>query len=255
MLAVRPLQTLPSDWRRARLRGLVEPQEFYLERLVSRGAAFAVENGGVRIGHVALNGDMIVEIHLDEAGLALTRSALEALVLRGARRLLVQSFDPMFDVLAAVIGSTPFARGQLYREIVDQDFVRRADVVESPAVSDDIAELAVLSNDFFDSAAEIAAFVDANALTVFRNEAGGVLGAGLSSVVIPGIPVVDIGMVVTPAFRGRGYGAYIVRSLKAKCLLRGERPICGCDIDNFASRRTLQRAGFVSRHELVEFVL
>ena len=73
--------------------------------------------------------------------------------------------------------------------------------------------------------------------------------------VVPGRDDIDIGMVVGPEHRHRGYGSYIVAHLKSLCLSNGWRPICGCSIDNLGSQRTLERAGFASSHNLVEFHL
>jgi len=84
---------------------------------------------------------------------------------------------------------------------------------------------------------------------------GEILGCGLAEPVIPGRADVDIGMVVAPAHRGHALGAYIIAHLKRACLERGERPICGHHVDNLASQRSLERAGFASRHRLVEFRL
>ena len=129
------------------------------------------------------------------------------------------------------------------------------DTVASQGVCADIAELAELSDDFFDGPSEIAEYIAADGLTVYRRRAGALIGAGVRHRVVEAIDGVDIGMVVAPAFRGRGYGAEIVRDLKARCHDLKQRPICGCDIDNIASQRTLERAGFVSRHNLLEFTL
>jgi predicted GNAT family acetyltransferase len=73
--------------------------------------------------------------------------------------------------------------------------------------------------------------------------------------IVPGRDDLDIGMVVDPRRRRRGHGAYIVAHLKAHCLAKGWRPICCCAVDNPASQRTLERAGFASRDRLVEFGL
>jgi RimJ/RimL family protein N-acetyltransferase len=32
------------------------------------------------------------------------------------------------------------------------------------------------------------------------------------------------------------------------------RPVCGCAVENIGSRRTLERAGFLTRHRLLELV-
>lgn len=58
-------------------------------------------------------------------------------------------------------------------------------------------------------------------------------------------PYGDIYMDVDERFRRRGFGTVIVQELKRLCYDRGFIPGARCRVDNAASRRTLQRAGFV----------
>jgi GNAT superfamily N-acetyltransferase len=58
-------------------------------------------------------------------------------------------------------------------------------------------------------------------------------------------PYGDIYMEVTEPYRQRGLGSYIVQELKRECRELGAVPSARCNSTNVASRRTLQRAGFV----------
>ena len=58
-------------------------------------------------------------------------------------------------------------------------------------------------------------------------------------------PYGDIYMEVMPDYRRQGIGAYLVQELKRVCYLQNSIPGARCSITNVASRRTLQRAGFV----------
>lgn len=173
----------------------------------------------------------------------------------GVRRLIAQSFDPLAISLALASGGPPVTRGLLYRVIVDPAFEPRSDIAARPGLDADVAELAALGDDFFSGAPEIEAYIAADGLMTYRSAAGTLIGAGVLKTVIAGMEGVDIGMVVGPAHRRRGYGRYIVSHLKAHCLASGWRPICGCAVGNIASQRTLERAGFASIHRLVEFSL
>jgi GNAT superfamily N-acetyltransferase len=59
------------------------------------------------------------------------------------------------------------------------------------------------------------------------------------------VPYGDVYMEIDEAFRGRGFGAYFVQELKRQAYDIGSIPAARCNRDNRASRRTLQRAGFV----------
>jgi GNAT superfamily N-acetyltransferase len=58
-------------------------------------------------------------------------------------------------------------------------------------------------------------------------------------------PYGDIYMETKEPFRGRGLGSFLVQELKRVCHEGGYVPAARCNPDNIASRRTLQRAGFV----------
>src|ERR1051326_4791279 len=58
-------------------------------------------------------------------------------------------------------------------------------------------------------------------------------------------PYGDIYMAVAEPFRRRGLGSYLVQELKRVCYEQGNVPAARCNPTNIASRRTLQKAGFV----------
>src|SRR5262249_62021949 len=58
-------------------------------------------------------------------------------------------------------------------------------------------------------------------------------------------PYGDIYMAVAESFRRRGLGAYLVQELKRICYEQGSVPAARCNPANVASRKTLQKAGFV----------
>ena len=58
-------------------------------------------------------------------------------------------------------------------------------------------------------------------------------------------PYGDVYMEVSEPFRRRGFGAFLVQELKRACYDLGAIPCARCNTGNVASRRTLQRAGFV----------
>jgi GNAT superfamily N-acetyltransferase len=58
-------------------------------------------------------------------------------------------------------------------------------------------------------------------------------------------PYGDIFMKVAEPFRRRGLGAFLVQELKRISYEEGKVPAARCNTENLASRKTLQRAGFV----------
>lgn len=58
-------------------------------------------------------------------------------------------------------------------------------------------------------------------------------------------PYGDIYMEVSEPARRQGFGSFLVQELKRICYEAGKKPAARCDPTNVASRRTLQKAGFL----------
>ena len=61
----------------------------------------------------------------------------------------------------------------------------------------------------------------------------------------------DIGMVVSPDFRRKGYGTYLLNKAKTIAIEWGKIPICSCEKDNVGSIKSISNCGFVSRYQLL----
>lgn len=61
----------------------------------------------------------------------------------------------------------------------------------------------------------------------------------------------DIGMIVAEEYRRRGVGTYIITKLKDHCYNNKLKPMACCNITNIASKKTLERSGFISNHRII----
>jgi RimJ/RimL family protein N-acetyltransferase len=66
------------------------------------------------------------------------------------------------------------------------------------------------------------------------------------------LPYVDLGMVVAQAYRSRGLGSFMLSQLKQTCYAADRKPICACAIDNYASKKAIEKAGFISEQRMVQ---
>ncbi len=64
-------------------------------------------------------------------------------------------------------------------------------------------------------------------------------------------PYADLGMVVAQSQRGQGLGSSMLIQLKKHCYEAGLQPICSCTADNLASKKAIEKAGFISEHSMV----
>lgn len=76
-------------------------------------------------------------------------------------------------------------------------------------------------------------------------ESGGAIAATGGFLCHYNPPYGDVYMEVMEPARRRGYGSYLVQELKRVCYEAGKRPSARCNPANVASRRTLQKAGFL----------
>ena len=244
---------IPARLRTAYLDALSEPQELYQENQVRSGDVYLVTTRGEAIGYAVFSNYVLVEFYLEDW--TMTRGAEifnAALASGGASAAICKTFDAGMLTLALCDSAATRTTGELFRRYIDVDYTRDPAIAEAPATRADVDDIAAADDDeFWRDRAEIERYVDAAGLFLFREASGALLGCGLTTRVIEGRDWVDVGMIVAPGHRRRGLGAYIIRCLKAKVVAQGLRPIAGCSVDNVASRRALENAGFVRSHSIV----
>lgn len=242
--------TPPETLRQAYLDGLQEPQELYLEHLVSSGrtwrygqVAYAVANHGRLVEF------FVAASHAEQIG-ALFDAAMTA---SGARSVLCKSFDTQLLLAALSRPAEVTPTGLLFRRVVDASFASQEALTFRSGSIDDVAAIARLDDGFFDGVSEIQSYVKAGGLFLLSVH-GELAGCGIATPVITGRVDIDVGMWVAPSHRGKGYGSHIAAYLKHHYLCQGLRPICGCSTANIVSYRALNAAGFTSEHRIFQIV-
>ncbi|HSH02735.1 MAG TPA: GNAT family N-acetyltransferase [Anaerolineae bacterium] len=67
-------------------------------------------------------------------------------------------------------------------------------------------------------------------------------------------PYVDVGMIVDRNHRNQGWATFILTQLKQVCYQQNLRPICSTNVDNIASRKAIEKAGFVTNNRLLHIL-
>ncbi|MCR8656688.1 GNAT family N-acetyltransferase [Paenibacillus endoradicis] len=78
-----------------------------------------------------------------------------------------------------------------------------------------------------------------------------ILGTGECIISQKQKPYADVGMVVSREHRRMGIGTYILTLLKEHCYEVNCRPICSCSQTNIGSKKTIEKAGFISSHRIL----
>lgn len=79
------------------------------------------------------------------------------------------------------------------------------------------------------------------------------IGSGTVKKIWSGFVHRDIGMLVPEQHRYKGIGTYIIIKLIEYCRNNKLIPVCGCWYFNYASKKTLERAGFLAEHRMIRF--
>lgn len=106
-----------------------------------------------------------------------------------------------------------------------------------------------MSEDFFEELEE--QIVKEEIFVLYSNDI--LIAAGVAQKVFPSMNYYDISMIVKVDCRNKGIGTYIITKLRETCCRHNIVPICGYWYYNYASKRTLEKAGFISNHRIITF--
>jgi RimJ/RimL family protein N-acetyltransferase len=170
----------------------------------------------------------------------------------GATCAVVKSYDALAIAAAAARPIMVTTLGVNCTAWSDERHDPPAGFVARAARADDAELLLAIGPGVFETADEIGLHLAKSEIVVYEHDRTPV-GCGVFTPVCSGAAAFDIGVGVLPAWRRKGYGEQIIRHLKRHCLSElGVRPTCGCAVENLASRRTLEKAGFLSQHRILE---
>lgn len=242
------ISAVPTSLRKAYLDSIAQPQELFLENLVSKGTPWILGDSAYAIVYDEVLVEFFVNSDLNEAPIATFDAVMDA---SGVNAVLCKSFDKQLLFAAFARRCRVSSPGLLYRSIRDDSHTTRSDVSMRKGSVADIEAVMSINHDFFENIQELQGYADSGGLQILEKE-GDVIGCGIAKQVIDTRPEVDIGMMVSAQHRKNGYGAYIVSFLKDYYLKQGIRPICGCGSENVGSQRALAKAGFVSEYRILK---
>jgi RimJ/RimL family protein N-acetyltransferase len=243
----------PTQLRERYLRSLPEPQVYYLEQRVAAARFFQFERAAQPCGYVAVNEGVIVEFFvITDLFPSLSEIFYASAAYGGATSAMVKSYDALALVAAADRPLRVATLGVNCTAWSDERYDPPAGFAARSARVADTDTILEVGPGMFETADEVVHHIATGEILIYEHDQAPV-GCGVFTPVCPGAGAFDIGVGVLPAFRRKGYGELIIRHLKLHCLGElGVRPVCGCAVQNQASRRTLEKAGFISQHRLLE---
>lgn len=233
--------------RRQYLASLEEPQEWFLEELVGLGQVWTHEDGSYGV----TNEKILVEFFSADPTNA-EKLLHDFWGQHCFSTALVKSYDYDFVRSCENLGWTSSVGGFLFRKRKPRGQAAFDGAEIRSTTPTDVHVIWQINDNFFDNEDEVANLAVSNKLWTVTVD-GEIAGCGVSNRVIKKSDAVDVGMMVASKFRRRGLGTYIVSEIADRIEREGLRPICGCGASNLASKATLEKAGFVSDHQLLSF--
>ncbi len=244
----------PSDLRASYFESLPAPQVHYLEARVTLARTLRLGPSDAPLGYMAIDDGAVVEFYATDALLPQLNEVFQAAAAHGgAGSALIKSYDALALVAASGRAVRVTTVGVNCTAWIDDRFEPPSGFTSRLAGATDFSFLTELSPGLFERPEmEIPGHLAAGEITIYELGATPI-GCGICTPVRAGADAFDLGVGVHPDRRRRGLGEQIIRHLKRRCLTElGVWPTCGCAVENIASRRTLERAGFLTQHRVLE---
>ncbi len=252
-----------DEFRNLYFDSISEPQELFLELLINPykelnknpSQKYLIRIKDIDIGYCIVNNEhIILEFYLIDNYIPICEEIFKLILIKlSTRKAFCKSFDNIFLKCCITYQKRLKLEGVLFRDMIEKNVdLPHPNLYLRIGESKDFTQLSLFKEGFFENDGELKVFLDSKSLFCLLID-DEIIGCGIFSRIIKNRPDFDIGMVVHPKYRRKGFGTYIINHLKNYCLENNWRPICGCAIENIGSRRTLEKAGFISKHNLIQF--
>lgn len=236
------------------LNSLSEFQELYLEMMVENSACYTIIGNGISVGYAILTMDnILVEFYLIEEFIHHSDDYFKTLIHElSVSKIYCKSFDYLLLTCCLRNSFGYTLEGTLFRNYIETNAFPVDDLTIRYADYTDYPFLLQQKDELYETPQELETFVKGHNIIMFHKN-NQLLGCGYLIKIHPNWNYYDIGMWVNTDFRKQGVATRIISYLKDTCLKNNWRPICGCAIDNVASKKTLEKNGFRSKHSLIKF--
>ncbi|MFC5528807.1 GNAT family N-acetyltransferase [Cohnella yongneupensis] len=241
------VQQLMQDY----LRGLSSPFDSFLEEHIVSSAFYRITEEPGEMGYFAIHENgLLTQFYIRHALQMHAQTLFDRVIEQYAvKSLFIPTGDELFVSLA--LDKSYVVNKQAYFFQDSGTYTSGSRVRDNEtfrlAVLDDLEQIQRVCGDFLDAYERR---ITSGELFVYYREAD-LLGIGIAerSKLLPGLA--SIGMFANEAFRRQGVGTTIIEALRQWCAQHGIRPISGCWYYNDGSKKTLEKAGMVSRTRLL----
>ncbi len=243
-----------QNFRNQYLDGLIEPQELFLELLCRKAGKYLITINKESAGYFMIaENNLLVEYYIIKKFIDGIDVIFSKIINNfSIERAYCKSFD--HEMMSCCLGIQKSVKviGALFRERRQLNNLSIDELKTRFADMNDFKHISQINEEVFEDNDEIKTTIANQSMIIFEYE-NETAGFGIFQRNIEERPEFDIGMLVDKKFRGRGYGKYIINFMAEHCINNGWRPTCGCTIENIASRKSLESAGFIAKYRMIEF--
>ena len=238
------------------LDSLAEFQELYLELMLVESSYYIMFSENESLGYIIINKEnILIEYYLTDKFVPYCFEYFIAITNKlNITKVYCKSFDYLLLKSCIMFSNSYKLFGTLFRDYYITEAFHTNDISVRIALETDLPFLLEQTDELYESPEELIRFVKQQNVLLFQLD-NCLMGCGYIIKVHKDWNYYDIGMWTNSKYRRQGIGSYIISYLKQLCINNKWLPICGCAIDNIASKKTLEKNGFISKHNLIEFEL
>jgi len=239
-----------SDLREKYFTEIKLSQELMLEWIVNESDYYTIYYNSIRVGYfIKAEMNYLIEFYLLEQLLSekerIFREVLDRYQISLA---FCKSFDHVMLTCCQTYCASSSIYGTMFRDYSPEVHVElENDWSVRLATEDDIPQLLNYGSGLYETPEELYFTVSNGMVQLFIMD-DNLIGCGFFIRILPNKNYYDLGVWVNPEYRNRGYAGKIISYLKVHCLEYGYIPVCGCTVDNVASRKVLEKNGFISKY-------
>lgn len=246
-----------KKYRTEYLNSLPEFQELYLEIMLNNSDFYLLYSDDIEIGYIIINADnILIEFYVKNNYIPSSNEILRQVVKDlSVTDIYCKSFDSLLLSICLLSSFQYSVIGLLYRDYLEPLIMLDSRIKFKKANSSSIRLFKSQDEsikELFETEEQLTNFINnENVFEFYKNDE--FVGCGMIIRTHYDWDFCDLGVWVNPLKRGEYIGSQIILIMRDFAIKNKLIPSCGCAIENLASRRIIEKSGFVSRYKMINF--